>query len=288
MGYTVRELVGPGRAEALLQLNTANRPPKPMKIGAFAQDMAAGYWRDTGIPILIWERPDGSRVLEDGQNRLKAIIQAGVTIPLHVHYNPHSVFDVVDTGAPRSLRDLVAIAMPGYRAHFMGAAVNAVAVADFLGPIGDAKRFQAMRFAQRLQHAQAHEDDTIFAYTLRTHINDRTKKFGRISVRVGTLAGAIAALRVNPRHLVSDFIERAALREELRRGTPDYVLMRELDNAYSEKEDTGTYSLLADYRRFLRIWNAHVRGETMTIARKGTISPKPLSFSDAYHAIAAD
>lgn len=97
-------LVTPDIAAEWLTHNTHNRNAKPTNIKKFAEDMTNGEWQWTGEPIRF--AVDGT--LLDGQNRLYAIIESGVTIPLLVIRGlPREAQDAIDTGAARKLHDIL-------------------------------------------------------------------------------------------------------------------------------------------------------------------------------------
>jgi hypothetical protein len=85
-----------------------NRLPKASKIPSYARDMLAGNWQtDTGETIKF----DLAGNLIDGQNRLRAVIVAGVPVTFDVAYDvPQSAMQVVDSGAARTAGDVLRIA----------------------------------------------------------------------------------------------------------------------------------------------------------------------------------
>ena len=97
-------MVTPELAAEWLTHNTHNRGLKPIAIKRFAEDMTTGDWQWNGEPIRF--AADGT--LLDGQNRLHAIVDSGVTIPLLVIRGlPRETQDVTDTGTPRKLHDVL-------------------------------------------------------------------------------------------------------------------------------------------------------------------------------------
>ncbi|GIM88853.1 hypothetical protein [Paractinoplanes toevensis] len=85
-----------------------NRLPKGSKIPAYARDMISGNWQgNTGETIKF--DPDGNLI--DGQNRLRAVVMAGVPVTFDVAYDvPAQAMQVVDTGAARTASDVLRIA----------------------------------------------------------------------------------------------------------------------------------------------------------------------------------
>lgn len=102
--FAVSATVSPGQAfEWLDERNKNNRTETPAHITAMADDMKSGRWSLTHQSIAFDLR-DGSLI--DGQNRLAAIIEAWMPVPMLI-----SIYDVleakanVDTGRSRRFRD---------------------------------------------------------------------------------------------------------------------------------------------------------------------------------------
>lgn len=91
--------VDPATAASWLERNKRNRAASPTKIAQYARSMKAGEWQ-TIHQGIAFAAEDGALI--DGQNRLHAIIQAGVEVPLWVYpAQPSMTFKVVDTGLAR-------------------------------------------------------------------------------------------------------------------------------------------------------------------------------------------
>lgn len=106
--YEPEVIVTPSMARQWLDKNADNnRPLKRSKIPGYARDMLAGHWRnDTGETIKF--DPDG--YLIDGQNRLTAVVLAGVPVTFAVMRNvPREAMIVMDSGTPRSASDTMII-----------------------------------------------------------------------------------------------------------------------------------------------------------------------------------
>lgn len=111
-----RVTVTPSLAKQWLSKNAENnRSPKTGKIPSYARDMLAGHWNsDTGETIKFNE--DG--VLVDGQNRLLAVMKAGVPIDFDVARGlPRTAMQVIDSGAARTGMDVLKIANATDRAR---------------------------------------------------------------------------------------------------------------------------------------------------------------------------
>lgn len=103
-----RVTVTPEIAKRWLRQNAENnRNTKPAKIKSYARDMASGVWdSDTGETIKF-----KGDVLIDGQNRLQAVVLAGVPIDFDVaRTTSDRAMIVIDTGATRTAGDALRIA----------------------------------------------------------------------------------------------------------------------------------------------------------------------------------
>ena len=93
----------PKKANELLAHNTHNRKVAQAKVNLWAEAMKRGEWRLNGEAIKI--SADGT--ILDGQHRLYAVVQSGVTIPiLLITGLPRQSQETMDTGKSRSLADV--------------------------------------------------------------------------------------------------------------------------------------------------------------------------------------
>jgi len=103
-----RVWITPEMALAILtDLNKGNRTKKPEEIRRYANDMKDGRWVMTGESIKFGT--DG--MLKDGQNRLSACVQAGVSFATHIVFGiDPNVFANIDRGKNRNPADVFYIA----------------------------------------------------------------------------------------------------------------------------------------------------------------------------------
>ncbi len=101
-------LVTPELAAKWLLKNTSNRAVRKGRVKAFARDMKAGAWSFNPQPISFGT-DDG---ILDGQHRLLAIIESGVSVQMAVWFDvPVASRSVMDLGTPRGLRDVAGISV---------------------------------------------------------------------------------------------------------------------------------------------------------------------------------
>jgi hypothetical protein len=100
------EQIAPTKARRLLRQNRHNRNLRALRVKELAGAMRRGEWDLNGETIKIAQ--DGT--LLDGQHRLQAVIDSGVTIEtVVVRGLPLSAQDTVDTGRRRRLADMLAL-----------------------------------------------------------------------------------------------------------------------------------------------------------------------------------
>ena len=78
--YAKVENIGPDGAKKFLDRMIYNRNVSPSRVTAYAVDMRSGSWDLNGQAIVL----DENGLLLDGQHRLLAIIESGVTLPMLV------------------------------------------------------------------------------------------------------------------------------------------------------------------------------------------------------------
>lgn len=97
--------VGPELAAEWLVRNTFNRPISKSVVATYAADMASGRWRHPTGEALVF---DSLGRLQQGQHRLRAIIESGATIQFWVNFGAHpDDFRVLDQGRRRSTADVL-------------------------------------------------------------------------------------------------------------------------------------------------------------------------------------
>lgn len=102
--------VTPDLAQRWLGLNTANRKIKPGNVTAFVRDMTEGRWRTNGEAIKLAGPPFSPTKLLDGQNRLLAILKAGIPVRMLVVFGvAEDAQGTMDSGAKRTVADNLTI-----------------------------------------------------------------------------------------------------------------------------------------------------------------------------------
>lgn len=98
--------ISPDLAHEMLRYNTHNRNIKPHAVNRYTSDMKNGTWNFDGAPIRVGT--DGT--LLDGQNRLTAIINSGVTCQILVWYGINrNAQKTMDVGPTRTMGDTLSL-----------------------------------------------------------------------------------------------------------------------------------------------------------------------------------
>jgi len=100
------ETITPKQAEKYLQFNTSNRTLRKSLVSQYARDMEHGKWKLTHQGLAF--NCDGT--LLDGQHRLKAIVESGVTVQMLVARGVETKHQLVmDDHAKRSAGDALTL-----------------------------------------------------------------------------------------------------------------------------------------------------------------------------------
>lgn len=122
------ETITPNKAKKMLEMNTCNRTVRETRVREYANEMTAGRWRLTGQGIVIFE--DGR--VADGQHRLLAVIESGVTIQTPVARGAkEEAMSAIDIGAKRTVADYMHLHHDVKNATKVCAAVNVIYYISF-------------------------------------------------------------------------------------------------------------------------------------------------------------
>jgi hypothetical protein len=194
-------VVTPTIAKAWLDMNTRNRKPSSVIVGAYARDMKAGRWMLTADPI----RFDTKGNLIDGQHRLLACIQSESHFPSLVAYGlPAEAQDFIDCGKRRSVADMLSL-----NGHH-----NTLILTSLLRWLVALKKGLPSSRTVSLTHTEAAE---LLQKHPRTHASVR-----QASGVLGVPASIVACIH----YVGTNFLDKAdradAFVEVLKTGIPDY------------------------------------------------------------------
>ena len=105
-GLNMKKLVSPDMANKILENNTVNRKAKPSMVAFLAEEMISRRFVYNGESIIISE----TNKLLDGQHRLLAIVESGISCMLNIEYGvADSAMNTIDTGSARTAGDVLEI-----------------------------------------------------------------------------------------------------------------------------------------------------------------------------------
>lgn len=124
---TYRVTMTPTLAAVILDRNLAMRKLREARVTFWADEIRSGRWQETHQGIAL----DTDGALLDGQHRLSGIVRAGAAVPVLVSVGvPRETVAVIDTGAVRSISDILAVAGVESSAPSIGAMVRLLVMFD--------------------------------------------------------------------------------------------------------------------------------------------------------------
>lgn len=256
--------VTPDMAREWLGFNTHNRNVRGRTVAAYAADMKNGDWQLNGEAIKF--ASDGSLI--DGQHRLHAIVEAGVTIRMLVIRGlPADVQETVDGGVSRKFGDVLKLrGEPSYAA--LAAVARRIAVWEATGTFSTGAahptKAQLSRVIER--YPQLREESTL-AYRVARSCGLAPSIVGFCIWLFGQLPDADEDIEF--------FFGRLADFQGLTKGDPIYELRRAVEQSKGVRGERGTKYLVAIT---IKAWNAFRAGEKVGVLRFTTGGAHPEKF----------
>lgn len=261
------ETITPKKAGEYLSTNTHNRDVRPRIVRTYSHDMSAGLWEWNGDSVKF----DTEGVLQDGQHRLLACVEAGVPfVTLVIRGLPPSVQDTMDTNVSRKYNDV--LKLRGEKSYnTLAATVRGVAAWEAGGVYA---RSFSRRFSNR-------ELDLVLARY--PWLRDGSALIKRISRSVALPASAAGplwwAFSMIDNEDAEHFFDRLTSDEGHKDGDPITTLRRALiHNRDNVRGDRNIKYLMA---LVIKSWNKYRAGDEMFSVsfRRGGASPE--SFPEA-------
>ena len=240
------ETITPTMAAEWLRGNTVNRRLVPNHVERLASEMLAGEWRLTGDCIKF----AGDRLM-DGQHRLQAVVQSGVTIQCFVARNVDlEVFAVLDTGRTRAGADV--LSAHGYRNVFLTTSVSRM-LWYFERKIGSLNG--SVTNSAILNLVKRHKELPGFVSDLSTY------NFAKTSGVVSSLYWVWLADSGKGEEFLDQFLKGA----ELKVSNPIYTLRERVINDHMLRSTkSGRRALVA---MFFRTWESWLSGKSQVSLR---------------------
>lgn len=255
--------ITPELAAKLLQTNTRNRNLNAKTVAAYARAMARGDWMVNGEPFY---KMDSDYRLADGQHRLAAVVQAGVTIRgmLVVTGLDPRAQDTMDSGRKRTAADALSI-------HGMGNAnvLSAVARRVWMWDRGNYK------FTNTESPSTAEVLEVLSAYpSLARSAEVGTRTNGHYRPAGATVTGVAHHLFHSVEEgLTAEFFAQLATGAGLTEGHPVLTLRSRLVRDKVMGKALTTPLALAYY---IRCWNALREDRPLSVIVHTAAEPMPM------------
>lgn len=216
--------ITPAMAKVYLEANTKNRPLSKRAVDFLKKEILAGRWKSTGDPIKFSKN---GRLL-DGQHRLTAIAESGITVLSYVIEGlEEDVFNVLDTGNKRDAKDVLSLSGVKHSLYMAATIRNILIVND----LGFHKAVNKERgFTQRIKFSI---EEIMDFYTKNKTIEkeiefivDGCHLFGHIGVAL--LATAYHSMKKIDQKFAQHFFERYFNGDSLNKTSPIFILRTKL------------------------------------------------------------
>jgi hypothetical protein len=267
-------MVGPNEALEWLTKNVKNRRLNLERVKNLAAAMTRDEWRLNGQPVIF----DSNGNLQDGQHRLRAIVESGCIVPMIVIRNVvPDAFVTIDTGRSRTTADVLGIA--GYiSAHLLSGAVRTIiAYKDAI-----ARKADGDSASERLNRScDAVSNAAIVAWTdEHPEIHDVIRQACRLkdvvrSVEVPAWIWLVG--EHNPQSKIDEFVGNLIAGEGLHRSDPIYTLRNRLIQDRINRKHKVRGEVLA---MMTRAWNSWILGKPLSLLRMSDWKLEPIMTFD--------
>ena len=244
--------VGPELAHDLLAQNPHNRHIRKRKVEQWKGAMKRGEWRPAGqTPLCLTTKGE----LEDGQNRLAAIIESGKSLLFPIMLGTNSGWrdqETRDQGITRGLGDMLALRGES-RTAALGAALRALWAYDYYGTMTAPKRAEATN-AQCLKYLRAHPG-----------LRESLEPGEQVRKVLKGPGGAIAAIHTicarADASATDDFFALLITGEGLQKGSPILTVRNQLVRADPHNRPNDRLHTLRRLAWIIKAWNLWMAGE---------------------------
>lgn len=257
--------VTPDIAKAYLTHNTGNRPISRRDVAMYAKQMQEGLWRLTTDAIGFAEN---GRLI-NGQHRLTAVVESGVTCPFIVAHNyDENAFEVIDIPNARKVGDaLYSRGVVNY--NNIGAVTKRkmllddykTAISDNTSSNGSFKPGSRNKIALSFQLREYYQHQSEYDKIVQRarFINSKSK-----ILTAGDIGGYIAYLTLSLHHpfeTAVEFFEEFADIKPITNNVISLLRQRLTMDRISQYKMTAT----ARQKLVIKAWNAFLTGKTLKV-----------------------
>lgn len=249
-------IMTPEVAALVLERNEGNRTMNYRNLTQLKADINAGSWAFNGEPIIVSR--DG--LLNDGQHRLTAIVETGVSVPLLVCFGlDRESRKTVDQGAKRDAGDI--LALDGVRNARSSAAIASVILRY---EAGDGTQLTNQRGITSLAIASRAKSDPSIQLCASFAQSNCSKTIGFLTPKI--LGASYYLFRSVDEQLAEVFIKQVVDGENLRKGDPAFTVRAQLISL-RRRSDANMLELI------MRGWNAFINRRELKLAKNLGVLP---------------
>ncbi len=234
-------------AEAVLAYNTGNRRPNKRKLQQLVGQMQRGEFINTGEPVIISKEG----ILNDGQHRLQAVVEADVEVDMDVRFGiSRDAFRMTDTGASRTPGDVLTI-MGAHAGGQVSSTVRLLLLYE-RGLPDSVREFVSHEEIARAFERWHDVEDVVAA------VNGHA--FPKAVKSVPLYATAFLASRTPAKAKLETWLDAVATGLDVGREHPAYQLRERLLRGIPAATREG---LMERFALMVKSWNLFARGDTV-------------------------
>jgi hypothetical protein len=267
------EEITPARAESFLKKNKNNRPVKVSNILKLKNDLQQGNFKLTHQGIALdWE---GN--LLDGQHRLMAIVESGVTASMYVTYNcDPDIFKVIDSGSTRNTNDVLKLlGVTNYSTVASGIrlilwAWDRYAAQSSITP----RKIYKTYTTTNAETAEFYTEHAGVLDSL-THQARALRKQNACLMQSSILAFLFLVMEKQKSVIKAhDFIQRVAVGANLQNGSVELALSKFINIRHLDLQGykKGEFMLMA----YIKAFNRYLAGDSLLLFRMGSTDTMPV------------
>lgn len=255
------ETITPELAEKYLRHNTKNRPMRKNVVKYYASQMKKGQWLLNGESIIF--NHDGT--LEDGQHRLQAVIDSGVSVQMLVVRNaPKGSFATIDSGISRKVSDT----------FYINGIANATNVSSIINKydklckgnivVASSGRFQGASSISRQDILSIYESDASFWQEVCKFSSMCYKSLKLMSqTEIGAFVAFLLKQRNHSKEKVFEFFTDLLITDAPKSSMLAAYRKRLIKDRLSISQMNPTYK----QQLFIKMWNYYIQGKEITCIR---------------------